>query len=170
MKLTNILKEIVVRGNNILSPKDLNLIDEAFPFFGEGHSGFDLYNPISEYADKYRYGEDSGPNGEYEPYEDEGDYPEYRAFNTLIETKREGINYVGNDIYGIEKCPGAPGNAFYILLRVESVNHLGQPNPNLVVEIPYFDENGEYYVGWFDASGKYYADTTHFDEGGNRIA
>ena len=169
MKLTNILKEIVVRGNNILSSKDLNLINEAFPNFGEGDSGFDLYNPISEYASKYTYGEDSGPNGEYEPYEDEDNYPEYRAFNTLIKTKREGINYVGNDIYGIGKCPGAPSNAFYIRLKIESVNYLGQPDPNLTVEIPYLSEDGSYYVVWFDASGKYYADTTHFDKDGNYL-
>ena len=55
MKLTNILKEIVVRGNNFFPPGMAENIDLAFEGFGESNSGFDLYDPLSESRDKYNY-------------------------------------------------------------------------------------------------------------------
>ena len=162
MKLTNILKEIVVRRGNILSSEDLKNIDIVFEFFGEGNSGFDLHEPIIEQRDIGNYGEDSGPNGEFEFHEDEENYPEYQAFKALL--KKPNGTYVGPDINHMFLCPGAPANAFYSRLDVN------YSNTSLLLYEPYIDELGTYYVGWFDASGKYHADTTHFDEDGNRIA
>jgi hypothetical protein len=169
MKLTNILKEIIVRGNNLFPPGMAENIDLAFTGFGESNSGFDLYDPLSESRDKYNYGEDSGPNGEWEPYDDEEDYPEYKAFNDLLKNSKKV--YVGPDIFGLERCPGAPGNALYTRLEIDHNNEsFGKPLPDLVLSTPYVGNNSITYVGWFDSTGKYYADTTHFDEDGERIA
>lgn len=169
MKLTNILKEIVVRGNPIFSPDMKKNIHIVFEFFGEGNSDFDLYNPISESADKYRYGENSGPNGEWEPYDDEEDDPGYKAFNDLLK-KPKGI-YTGPDIFGLMRCPGAPSNASYTCLEIDpTMEYLGEPIPSLFLSSPHVANDSMEYVGWFDSKGKYYADTIHFDKDGNRIA
>ena len=169
MKLTNILREIIVRGTNIFSSDMKKNIDIVFESFGEGNSSFDLYNPLSESRDKSNYGEDSGPNGEWEPYEDEEDYPEYKAFNDLLK-KPKGI-YTGPDIFGLERCPGAPGDASYTCLEIDPTNeYFGKPRPSLFLSSPHVADNSMEYVGWFDSKGKYYADTTHFDKDGNRIA
>ena len=168
MKLTSILKEIRVRSGRTLFPQDLKDIDIVFEFFGEGNSSFDLYNPLFESRDKYNYGEDSGPNGEWEPYEEDNDDPAYKAFKRLLE-KPKGI-YTGPDIFGVDRCPGAPGNALYTCLEIDPTNeYFGEPRPSLFLSSPYISNGGIEYVGWFDSSGKYYADTTHFDEDGNRI-
>jgi hypothetical protein len=169
MKLTNILKEIVVRKANVFSPDIAKNMDIVFDSFGESHSGFKLYAPMTELRTKYDYGDEGAPNGEWEPYDDEENYPEYKAFKYLT-SRFPGI-YVSSDLQGIGPCPGAPDNAYYIRLEIDpTYKYYGNKvTPSLLLSIPYVTEDLEY-VGWFDKLGKYYADTTHFDENGNRIA
>jgi hypothetical protein len=164
MKLTSILKEIRVRSGRTLFPQDLKDIDIVFEDFGTSNSGFELYEPLTEYKDKYRFGHDIAI-GTFELYDDEENYPEYQAFKRLVE-KPKGV-YVGTDSY-INICPGAPTNSFYMRLEVHPENNM-RNGPFIKLSIPYYDASGRYSVGWFDQAGGYHADTTHFDNDGNYI-
>lgn len=166
MKLTDILKEInIVRGGIILTPKDIENINLVFSDdYGSGHSEFDLYNPISETRTKFDFGE--GNADHYEPYDEPEDYPQYQAFLDLS-SKPQGT-YVAYDIWNLGKCPGAPSNAFYIRLEVETDPYYYN-TPSITLSSPFASEEG-IPVGWFDARGQYHSDTIHFDEDGNHIA
>jgi hypothetical protein len=163
MKLTNILKEIVVRGGNVFPSKYLENLQNLTDGFGEGTSDLRVDEPLTEVYDTGRF-EEWG--------EDETPYPDFRQ---LIENLAEGT-YVTNDSwmsFNDFPCPGAPKGAYALRVEVYKTKPFYSQYyqlPLITVSTPYSDENGEFSMGWFDASGKYYGDTKHFNNDGVRIA
>jgi hypothetical protein len=58
IKLINLLKEVVVRPTPIFPERLVADLDILTEYFGEGDSGFDLYDPSSEIYDLERYQDD----------------------------------------------------------------------------------------------------------------
>ena len=172
MKLINLLKEIKITQKHpgTLSPQDIEDINLIFgDSYGSGHSGFDLYDPISEQRNQLDYGTIIA--GNFEPDEDLEDYPEYQAFLRLVSKPPKA--YVSPDIWGLGESPGAPLNAFYLRLEVRNVPSRIDPKhnvPGVDLSSPYSSTGtNQVYVGWFDIKGNYYPNTKYFDEEGNPI-
>lgn len=129
----------------------LNILTEGF---GDGDSGFDLYDPLSE-------------TYELEDYEDlDEDADSLLSIQHLL--NKPSRTYVAKDIFDFtngrdeNSAPGAPHDSFYTAVRVD------KENKKITVYSPYISEDSKY-VGWFDSGGEYHPDTKHFDEDGNPI-
>jgi len=142
-----ILKEIKVTLRS-LTDEDIKAINTLMEYFAEGDSGFDLYEPM---YDSYRLNN----------YEDDDD-----IFGLAIKhlLKKPGM-HVLSDLYDFFKYPpNAPKGAFYVKIDID------RNDQSVTIYMPYIDNKGEYYVGWFDRSGNYYPDADNFDEDGDKIA
>jgi len=178
MKLIDLLKEASVMyggGGSIrvLPPTCIKDIEKIFDGYGEGVSDFDLYEPLKEYRDSTYYGTitDDG----FEP-DDEND-PYYLAYQRLIKqlvpsktldpNKETGINYLSRHTLGMDPAPGAPSDAYNMILRIK--NKPKEQTFRITLIAPHITEDAEY-VGWFDSRGEYVPDVKYFNEDGERIA
>jgi len=128
-----------------------NIIDDSF---GEGVSGFDLYDTIGQTFTLEDY---DGPDDEYEGEKI------YLSIEKLFKKYPNGGTFVSNNVENnFPKAPGAPPNTFST--RV----YLDPRYKSLRVSVPHISEN-EKNVGWFDMMGKYHPDIKNFDEDGNYI-
>jgi hypothetical protein len=135
--------------SRILPKEDVPFIARLTEMFGEGDSGFDLYEPASGHY-------------ELEYYEDDDNEEMYNKFKAFVSKHKPGTTLVSKDIFDFYSCPGAPSNSYQVTITIDK-------DKDIFVESPYIDSEGNYSVGWFDTSGKYHADTKNFDEDGNYI-
>jgi hypothetical protein len=137
--------------SRILPKEDVPFINELTETFGEGDSGFNLYEPASGYY-------------ELEYYEDDGDEETYNKFKNFLSKYTPGTILLSNDILAANffPCPGAPKNSYSAKITIGK-------DKDIHVESPYLDSEGDSSVGWFDTSGKYHADTKNFNEDGYYI-
>jgi hypothetical protein len=135
----------------ILPQADTPFINKLTETFGEGDSGFNLYEPASGYY-------------ELEYYEDDGDEETYNKFKNFLSKYTPGTILLSNDILAANffPCPGAPKNSYSAKITIGK-------DKDIHVESPYLDSEGDSSVGWFDTSGKYHADTKNFNEDGYYI-
>jgi hypothetical protein len=163
MKLTNILKEIVVQGGNVFPPKYLKNLENLTDGFGEGNDNFSINEPLTEYYYLAIY------DG-WEEWEEDGEEHTYFDFKALIDNLPNGTYVTNNSWMSFNNfpCPGAPKGAY--ALRVVIDKTTDPSNPLIQVSTPAPDNSGEFSVGWFDALGKYYFDTKHFTDDGEYIA
>jgi hypothetical protein len=147
MKLKDILKEIKIQNPNKLSPKEIEYLNILTENFGEGYSGFDLYEPISEVYDLERIEEDEEDKLE--------------ALRYLL-SQRDGI-FLLKDLFDVDApAIGAPPNAFYTRITID------QNQNEVIVDSPYLNED-ERYSGWFESDQEYYPDIKNVNEKGEII-
>jgi len=140
----------------ILPKEDIKILSNLVDTFGEGNSGFELYEPLSQ---GYRI----------EDYcDDENEDSSCAAIKHLLSKYPKGAKFVSNELFGYNNfAPGvSPNGKFTELIEIE-------PSDGTIwISAPYIsgDFNGDNYnAGWFDGSGNYQADTKNIDEEGNYI-
>jgi hypothetical protein len=151
--------KVVPTGGSTLHPMYKKPLYTLFEFFGEGDSGFDLYEPSSENRDLEYI------NDMIEDNEDNEEYVKnLEQIISLIKKYPNGKKFVSNNIFDSSEsfpCPGAPKNSFQECVQIDE--------NEISLFIPYPDSKGQYSVGWFDVTGEYHPDTKNFDEDGNYI-
>lgn len=123
IKLTDILNEMRInKPTGLMTSKDIEALETLTYAFGEGDSGFDLHNPMSE---TYKL----------EDYEDlDEDDKSLLAIQHLL--NKQSQTYVVKDIFGtIDDAPGAPNGAFYIAVKID------RENRKITVYSPYISED-----------------------------
>jgi hypothetical protein len=140
----------------ILPKEDIKILSNLVDTFGEGNSGFELYEPLSQ---GYRI----------EDYcDDENEDSSCAAIKHLLSKYPKGAKFISNELFGYNNfAPGvSPNGKFTELIEIE-------PSDGTIwISAPYIsgDFNGDNYnAGWFDVSGKYYADIKNIDKDGNYI-
>jgi hypothetical protein len=150
-----LLNEIKVNPPLSFSQQDMEALDVLVEFYGEGDSGFDLYEPMGEL-----YNLDN-----YEPNDEEHGNPhqnkQYKALKHLL-TKPSGV-YLIPRLFSFPPAPGAPEKTYDARVTINREYEF------VKVETPYLDNEGSYSVGWFGADKEYYPDTVNFDEDGEYI-
>ncbi len=147
MKLKDILKEIKIQNPNKLSPKEIEYLNILTENFGEGYSGFNLYEPISETYDLENIEEDEEDKLE--------------ALRYLL-SQRDGI-FLLKDLFDTDApAIGAPPNVFYTRITID------QNQNEVIVDSPYLNED-ERYSGWFESDQEYYPDIKNVNEKGEII-
>jgi len=140
----------------ILPKEDVEIIGKLTDGFGDGNSGFDLYEPLSQQYDLEEYCDEDNYD------QDEDSY--CAAIKKLFKKYPNGAKFVSNDIFGYDTfAPGSPPkNIFTELIEIN-------PKYGIInISAPYINGDG-YNAGWFDVSGKYYADIKNIDKDGNYI-
>jgi len=154
--------KVIPAGGSTLNPMYIKPLYTLFEFFGEGDSGFNLYEPSSEDRDLEYI------NDMIEGNEDNDEYVKnLEQIISLIKKYPNGKKFVSNDIFDLSEsfpCPGAPKNSFQECIHIN-----WQKENEISLSIPYPDSKGEYSVGWFDITGEYHPDTKNFDKDGNYI-
>jgi hypothetical protein len=151
--------KVVPTGGPTLPLMHEKPLSRLFDSFGEGDSGFDLYEPSEETRDLEFINEQIENNEDNEEY--------VRGLKQLILLMKQypgGRKFVTNNIFESAysfPCPGAPKNSFGECVYINK--------DKISLYMPYQDYNGQYSVGWFDITGKYRPDTKNFDEDGNYI-
>lgn len=147
MKLKDILKEIKIQNPNKLSPKEIEYLNILTENFGEGYSGFNLYEPISETYDLENIEEDEEDKLE--------------ALRYLL-SQRDGI-FLLKDLFDTDApAIGAPPNAFYTRITID------QNQNAVIVDSPHLNDD-ERFAGWFESDKEYYPDIKNVDEEGEII-
>jgi len=169
MKLIDILKEASIMYGGAIRPLPDNLlndIDKIFYDFGAGVSDVDLYKPAREHRTITDYGAitDDG----FEP--DDENHPQYLAFQRLTH-KPIGKYLSKSRILGGAPCPGAPSDAYYLLLTVHPPLQQTNVGIYLTVSSPHISGGNSDLplIGWFNSKCEYIPDTEHFDKEGDPI-
>jgi hypothetical protein len=157
-RAVNEAKVVPTGGPTLPSMYDKS-IGTLFDSFGEGDSGFDLYEPLEETKDLEFINQEIEDNEDNERY-----VKDLKQIISLMKQHPGGRKFVTNNIFESAKyfpCPGAPKNSFGECVYINK--------DKISLYTPYQDYNGQYSVGWFDITGKYRPDTKNFDEDGNYI-
>jgi len=153
IKFSKILQEIGVNVPKSFTKEDMKSVKVLLQYFGDGNSGFESLEPMREDYTIHSF------NSSWA-----GDKERKEAFIKLIQKygKLDRF-YLINDFYWGFTSPYKPSDCFDIKISIH-------PPHEITIEIPYNDEEGTEFVGWFEPSGEYIGDVVHYDENGVKIA
>jgi hypothetical protein len=151
IKLINIIKETkIIHGEKEIPNQYIDIIDKLIIYFLEDKYRFDLKEPVSHIITQ--------------DHVSETDKETIEKFNKFINQYSDGRTFLTNNLkmaHALTPAPGAPKSHYRC--KITTFKN------SIKVEIPYIDNNGQYYTGWFTSNGNYQGDIQNFDEDGDKI-